>query len=103
MNLNDLTTKDDLVALEKKLTELLQQQFNELQDKMGQQTADEFLTRKQVQSLFQISDNTFTKMLDDGLPYIMVSERTRYDKADVVKFLKGNKKLKTLSITKVGK
>ena len=42
-------------------------------------------------------------MLDDGLPYIMVSERTRYDKADVVKFLKGNKKLKTLSITKVGK
>ena len=103
MNFDDLATKHDLTDLEKRLFELLQNQFNQFQDKIAQQTAEEFLTRKQAQNLFQISDNTFTKMLDDGLPYIMVAERARYDKAEVVKFLKENKKFKVLSITKVGK
>ncbi len=78
-----------------KLTEL----FSQFQETDNIKVLEPLLTRKQLLSYFQITDNTLSDMIEDGMPYLKVKERPRYDKEEVLKYLRKQ----TLSITKVGK
>ncbi len=94
MNPHEIATKGDLLELEKRINSAISALSADILSQPKAESSEEFLTRKQVLQLFSISENTFTDMLNDGLPYIPVGSRSRYSRLEVVKFLKDRKKPK---------
>jgi hypothetical protein len=94
MNPHDLLTRADLLEFEKRFYSKLSEYISEITTPTKNSESDDFLSRKQVMQMFDVSDNTFQEIIKEGLPYIVVGKRARYNRQEVINFLKGISKFK---------
>ncbi len=89
MNPNELITKADLLDFEKRFYAKISEYISEIIIPSKTPVVDIFLSRKQVMQMFDITENTFQEHLKQGLPFVRVGKRARYNRQEVVSFLKG--------------
>lgn len=98
MNPHDLLTRADLVEFEKRLISKLSDLITEVSFQ-DSQVQEDLLTKRQMMQVLNVSENTFDKLASEGLPSIKVGDRNRYEKNEVINYLKvKNKSFLTLKV-----
>lgn len=91
MNPNDLITKSDLDTFENKIISFISEEFENLRTNSPSEQKDKLLARSAVMEFLDITENTFKELQKKGLPYIQVGKRAKYQKEEVLAFLKMKK------------
>ena len=94
MHSNELLTKSDLTAFENKIIATIEEKIKGMLNLPFLYEQDRLLTRTELMKFLGITENTFKELQEKGLPYVPVGKRARYDKGEIVTFLrKSNLKL----------
>ena len=89
MDIYELVTKNDLATMQSGIIDAVKEllKANNLEEP---QADNKLMTRYEMVKFLDISENKFKELVNKGLPFIRVGARARYEKNEVVEWLKEN-------------